>query len=76
MYGWFDHWSLRHAEELIEEAQRYSLARDLRYARRNEPPAGRRSAHDLVGWLVEVARGALAGKGVVEQPACEDCLAK
>jgi hypothetical protein len=74
MYGWLDHWAHRHAEELIEEAQRRHLARALRDARRNGPPAGRRSTH--ARWMVNLARGAFAGKGAVEQPGCEECFAK
>lgn len=76
MYGWLDHWGHHHAKELIEEAERHRLARDLRDAGRNERSAGRRSAQDLAGWIVDLAWGVLAGKGIVEQPACEEHLSK
>jgi hypothetical protein len=76
MYGWLDQESRDHAKELIEEAETQRLARALRYPRRNERPAGRRSAHDLADWIMDLGRGASAGKGVLERPACEECLSK
>jgi hypothetical protein len=76
MYVWLDQESRDHAKELIEEAERQRLARALRDSRQNERPAGRRSANDLADWIMGLGRGAFAGKGVLEQPACEECLSK
>lgn len=72
MLGWLDHWAHRHAEELIEEAQRRHLARVLRAARRD----GRRPTRELARRMVDLARGTFASEGTVEQPGCEECFAK
>ena len=72
MHGWLDHWAHRHAEELIEEAQRQHLARALRGARRD----GRRSRYRLAKLMMDLATGAFASKDIVEQPGCEECFAE
>jgi len=77
MYGWLDYRARHHAEELREEAERSHLARALRDAgRRNERRAGWRFAHQRTGWIMDLVRETLAGKGILEQPACEECLSK
>ena len=77
MYEWLDHRARHHAEELREEAERHHLAQALRDAGRNERRAGWRSVHQLAGWIMDLGRGTFAGpKGVLDQPACEECLSK
>ena len=76
MYGWLDYRARHHAEELREEAERRRLARALRDAGRNERHAGRRFAHQRASWIMDLVRGTLAGKGILEQPACEECLSE
>ena len=76
MYGWLDYRARHHAEELLEEAERRRLARALRDAGRNERRAGRRFAHQRASWIMDLVRGTLAGKRILEQPACEECLSK
>jgi hypothetical protein len=76
MYGWLDYRTRHHAEELREEAERSHLARALRDAGRNERRAGRRFAQQRASWIMDLVRGMLAGKGILEQPACEECLSK
>jgi hypothetical protein len=76
LHGWFEDQAPRHAKELLEEAERHRLARALKEAGRDGRRAGRRFGRGLAVRIVDFAREAFPGKGVLEQPACEECLSK